>query len=99
MQTLYAGGSRSFFVFNVPPEGCIPFIITQFEGKGASLDEVGCLSEYNEVVEVYNAQLHASVKEYRSRWSDASIVFFDTYAASKLIFSNPAAYGESLMNF
>jgi len=66
-----------------------------FEGKGSPVDESGCLSEYNEVVEVYNAQLHASVKEYRSRWSDANILFFDTYGASKVLYSNPEAYGES----
>jgi len=93
LEALYAGGSRSFFVFNLPPGGCIPSLVTEFEGTGASVDEAGCLSEYNGVVEVYNAQLHANVQEYRSRWSDASIVFFDTYAASKVIYSNPEAYG------
>lgn len=93
LESLYDGGSRSFFVFNVPPEGCTPSFLTEFEGTGASVDEVGCLSEYNQVVEVYNAQLQANVNEYRSRWSDASIVYFDTYAASKVIYSNPEAYG------
>lgn len=94
-QKLYAGGSRSFFVFNVPPEGCIPYILTLYEGKA---DELGCMSEYNEVVEVYNAQLNSTVTEYRSRWSDASILFFDTYGASKVLYNNPEAYGESQIN-
>jgi hypothetical protein len=94
-QTLYASGSRSFLVFNAPPAGCTPYILTLYGGNDIPFDRFGCLSEYNEVMKVYNAQLKASVNEYRTRWSDASILFFDSYSATEAILSDLDAYGES----
>lgn len=93
LETLYRSGSRSFYIFNVPPIGCIPYVLTVFGTAESPIDNMGCLSDYNKVAETYNAQLRATVTEYRTRWSDASIVFFDAYGASKLIYSNPEAYG------
>lgn len=92
-QALYAGGSRRFLVFNAPPAGCTPYILTLYGEKGGPVDRLGCLSEYNEAVRVYNAQLKASVKEFRTRFSDASILFFDTYGATEAVFSDLERYG------
>ena len=93
-QALYDGGSRSFLVFNGPPTGCTPYILTLYGGKGGPVDRFGCLSEYNDPMKVYDAQLKASVQEYRTRWSDASFLFFDSYGAIEAILSDLEAYGE-----
>lgn len=92
MQKFYVGGLWSFFVFNVLLEGCILYIFMLYEGK---VDELGCMSEYNEVVEVYNVQLNLIVMEYWLCWFDVSILFFDIYGVSKVFYNNLEVYGES----
>ncbi|KAG0591762.1 hypothetical protein KC19_1G199900 [Ceratodon purpureus] len=93
METLYASGSRSFLFFNAPPAGCTPYILTLYGRNDSPVDRSGCMIEYNEVVKVYNAQLKAMVTEFRTLWSDVSILFFDSYSATKAIFSDLEAYG------
>ncbi|XP_024368979.1 GDSL esterase/lipase At3g48460 [Physcomitrium patens] len=93
VEKLHAGGARFFYIFNLPPVGCTPFMLTLFSHRSPK-DQFGCLSAHNSVIEIANGKLKAAVDEYRRKWPDTIFLHYDSYgAALEVIQTGPAKYG------
>jgi hypothetical protein len=81
-------------VFNVPPQGCHPYILTLFEWRSPTKDDFGCLTEYNNVVQAFNDELTATVSLLQQTFPTTNFLMFDYYTAMIEILTNLETYGK-----
>jgi hypothetical protein len=60
------------------------------------LDDLGCNAALNKIDQAMNREHFSSVQRLRASLPDATIIFFDYYAANIELTTNPAKYGEYL---
>lgn len=98
-QRLYnSTGARQFLVVGLTPFGCTAFAL----GLGlpalnpaayGPLDQAGCAQGINEFVKEYNKLLLVEIRSLRTRLSDATIIYADTFSIIYDVVSNPSKYG------
>ncbi|KAH7845043.1 hypothetical protein Vadar_034556 [Vaccinium darrowii] len=94
LQSLYDEGGRAFWIHNVGPNGCLPFIRRKILGqKQETLDKNGCVNSLNEIVMEYNKQLKDRVIKLRADLPDASITYVDVYTVKYNLISNAKSLG------
>ncbi|KAJ3041496.1 hypothetical protein HDV00_009292 [Rhizophlyctis rosea] len=81
---LYAAGARNFFFINVPDIPAAPLYIAQ----GA--DTVKTVTA---AVQDWNAQVKAKVQALKTKHSDVTTIFFDSYKLFKTMIEHPKQYG------
>ncbi|KAJ8621471.1 hypothetical protein MRB53_030000 [Persea americana] len=94
VQDLHREGARNFMVFNVPAIGCTPLLLTlASSGAYNSTDGLGCLKEYNGVVEFANLELGKALNALHHQLEDITIMVADLYAFMLEAIANPTRYG------
>ena len=91
MQFIYEMGGRSFWIHNVGPIGCHPYMLSNFF---VEQDEVGCLKSLNELVQNYNFKLNETIVQLRKDLPLATLIYVDVYSAKYSLFTSPSKYGE-----
>ncbi|KFK40280.1 hypothetical protein AALP_AA3G354500 [Arabis alpina] len=87
LKSLYALGARNVAVFGVSKLGCTPRMIASHGGG------LGCATEVNKAVEVFNKNLKALVDEFNNKlnnkfnriYPDAKFTFVDLFSGQNLI--------------
>lgn len=82
----------NILVANLPPLGCIPAMLTQFQNPNASYDIYGCLTELNEITSAHNQYLLESVIALRAKYPTVKIYYGDTHGVYTDILQNPLNY-------
>ena len=49
MQIIYGQGGRSFWIHNIGPVGCLPYVLDRLLITAGQIDKVGCADPFNEV--------------------------------------------------
>ncbi|PIA34473.1 hypothetical protein AQUCO_03700027v1 [Aquilegia coerulea] len=93
VKELYNLGGRTFLVFNLGPVGCYPGFLAQLPHQSSDLDEYGCMTQYNNVVEVYNGMLKDALLQTRKALPHASIIYVDINSVYLDLFRRPKEHG------
>ncbi|KAL5558407.1 hypothetical protein UlMin_034618 [Ulmus minor] len=86
--------SRSFWIHNTGPIGCLPYILVTF--PSAERDKVGCAKPHNQVAQYFNDMLKQAVVQLRKDFPSAAITYVDVYSAKYSLFVDPHKYGFEL---
>ncbi|GLJ50052.1 hypothetical protein SUGI_1064570 [Cryptomeria japonica] len=92
IKELYAEEAREFVVFNLPPAGCYPVMLT-IAGSSISKDSLNCSISHNQVIREYNAQLHKTLQSLQKDLRDATIRSVDIYQFMIDAITHPEDYG------
>ncbi|XP_030531090.2 GDSL esterase/lipase At5g14450-like [Rhodamnia argentea] len=90
VQELYDEGARSFWIHNIGPLGCLPFMALPYNG---TLDPNGCVAYKNDVAQEFNQQLKERVNQLRNNLSMAAVTYVDVYSAKLLLISDAKNQG------
>ncbi|WOL15971.1 GDSL esterase/lipase [Canna indica] len=91
---LHQNGARKFWIYNTGPFGCLPQKLALQKKNDSRLDQQGCLADFNNVAQVFNAGLGELCDQLRSEFkNDATIVYTDMYAIKYDLVANHAKYG------
>ncbi|KAH9331693.1 hypothetical protein KI387_003801 [Taxus chinensis] len=97
MEDLYNGGARNFMVFNLPPIGCTPELLTLIGRMSTTtvldFDYLGCYMPYNEVISLHNSVLFQALQSLRLRHLDGLFIYVDYYAIGYEILNHADSYG------
>ncbi|CAM6099026.1 unnamed protein product [Calypogeia fissa] len=93
VQRLYNYGARNFIVWDIEPNGCLPYTLTLITHNASDVDARGCLIAYNDVAVWFNIQFKASLDALRANLTDANIIFFSTYDLKMDIIANASQLG------
>ncbi|KAJ8762846.1 hypothetical protein K2173_022975 [Erythroxylum novogranatense] len=94
VKNIYKEGGRSFWIHNIGPIGCLPYILTNF--ASAEKDTAGCAKAYNEVCQYFNFKLKEAFTKLRQQFSSASFTYVDVYSIKYSLFQEPKKYGFEL---
>ncbi|ESW13035.1 hypothetical protein PHAVU_008G162300 [Phaseolus vulgaris] len=94
VKDIYDLGARSFWIHNIGPIGCLPYILASF--LSAERDAYGCAKPYNEVAQYFNQKLKEAVVQLRRNLPQAAITYVDIYSVKYSLFSHPKKYGFEL---
>ncbi|KAG8482944.1 hypothetical protein CXB51_021892 [Gossypium anomalum] len=92
LQRLYTLGARKFFVSNVSPLGCSPYIINTIIHNGP------CVEEINKRISLYNDLLLGMLEKLQSSLSGSKFVHGDIYKVFQDVFESPESYGFKDVN-
>lgn len=93
-QGIYDFGARYILVVNLPPLGCIPALLTRFQGSAESrYDRYGCLIDANEVSKVHNTLLGRRVDTLRTTYPNATFYLGDYHKVYKQVLKNSSRFG------
>ncbi|KAJ7551447.1 hypothetical protein O6H91_06G015700 [Diphasiastrum complanatum] len=93
VEGLYEAGARTILVSDVGPQGCTPYILTNFGYLRTTKDALGCGEEFNDIVRYYNSQLKQAVGSLRSQLANASIVYVDSFSVKYQLTANASQNG------
>lgn len=96
MQTLYKYGARSFLVWNVEPQGCLPYTLTLIPHTPADLDVNGCLSAYNGAAQFFNGLLKTALANLQTTLVGANVIMIDMYQIKADLLRNLTQNGNFL---
>ncbi|TKY55936.1 GDSL esterase/lipase EXL3 [Spatholobus suberectus] len=88
LQKLYGLGARRIGVFGLPAIGCVPSQRT----IGGGLDRA-CFDSSNQAAILFNSKLLSQMDALAKKFSDARIVYLDSYNGLLNMTQNPAKYG------
>ncbi|XP_065847420.1 esterase-like [Euphorbia lathyris] len=90
VQNVYKSGGRSFWIFNIAPLGCLPYVLVNFPSEK---DEAGCALIYNQIAQYFNFKLNESIVQLRINYPLATFVYVDIYSIKYSLFTSPQQYG------
>ncbi|XP_056176257.1 GDSL esterase/lipase At3g27950-like [Syzygium oleosum] len=90
VQELYGEGARSFWIHNVGPLGCLPFMALPYNG---TIDQNGCVAYKNNVAQEFNQQLKKRMNQLRNNLSMAAFTYVDVYSAKLSLISDAKNQG------
>ncbi|XP_077241718.1 GDSL esterase/lipase ENOD8-like [Tasmannia lanceolata] len=94
IEDLHKEGAENFMVFTVPAIGCLPTLLARASvGPFNSTDELGCLKEYNDVVQFSNLELQKALANLTHQIDGINIMVADVYGFMLEAIVNPSAYG------
>ncbi|KAH7307668.1 hypothetical protein KP509_22G071400 [Ceratopteris richardii] len=79
VKELYEEGVQTIWVMDIGPQGCSPFVLTNFAYLNSDLDANGCAIPYNEAVHFYNQLLMSQLAHMQDKLPGSKIVYIDTY--------------------
>ncbi|XP_057422199.1 GDSL esterase/lipase EXL3-like [Lotus japonicus] len=88
LQELYGLGARRIGVFSVPVVGCVPAQRTIGGGKHRA-----CVNSSNQAAVLFNSKLSSQIDQLAKKFSDARLVYLESYYPFLDIIQNPAKYG------
>lgn len=88
MQALYKLGARRIVVFEIGPIGCYPASLKVFE------PQTKCAEDINEMVMIFNRNLHIKIEALRSKLKDATILKAEMYGLIRDMIDRPSSYGN-----
>ncbi|XP_074274396.1 GDSL esterase/lipase At3g26430-like [Silene latifolia] len=80
IRAVYAQGGRTFWIHNVGPMGCLPYMLDGYPLTDAQVDKFGCAIPINEAAQFYNAKLKELVEQLRKELSLAAFTYVDIYS-------------------
>ncbi|KAK4794479.1 hypothetical protein SAY86_012473 [Trapa natans] len=93
LKILYDQGARNFWIHNTSPLGCIAQNIAKFGTDHSKLDQLGCVSNFNQAAMLLNLQLHALVTKLRGQNNDANITYVDVFSIKYNLIANYSRFG------
>ncbi|WCJ38558.1 GDSL-like Lipase/Acylhydrolase superfamily protein [Euphorbia peplus] len=90
---VYANGGRSFWIHNVGPAGCYPFIYKQLPTPPEQIDKNGCSILYNDVPQYFNQLLKEVVVQLRKDLPLATITYVDMYTLKYTLITHAKELG------
>jgi phospholipase/lecithinase/hemolysin len=87
------GGGRYFLIWDMEPQGCLPYMKTLIWHEDKDRNEMDCLPAYNEAAHFLNDLLNSTLEKLRERYTDSTIVFLSTYQMKMDIFKDPPRAG------
>lgn len=93
VKELFEDGAQTFWVLDVGPQGCLPFVLSKYPYTVADLDAHGCAKPYNDAVVLYNRLLKRRLELLQKQLAGATIVFVDTYDIQYSMIQNARQYG------
>ncbi|XP_068664282.1 GDSL esterase/lipase At4g01130-like [Aristolochia californica] len=94
VQDLHREGAKNFMVFNVLAIGCIPTLLTLASpGPYNSTDALGCLKDYNELVQFSNHELEKALSTINQQLKDTNIMVADIYGFMLEAVGHPSNFG------
>ena len=89
MQELYGLGARRIGVFGLPVIGCVPSQRTIGGGMRRA-----CSDSSNQAAILFNSKLFSQMDALQRKFSDARLVYLDSYNPLLDMLQNPAKYGN-----
>ncbi|ESQ43844.1 hypothetical protein EUTSA_v10006046mg [Eutrema salsugineum] len=93
IQTVHLYGGRKFWVHNTGPLGCAPKELAINPHNDSDLDPIGCFRVHNDVAKAFNKGLFSLIKEMRSQFKDATLVYVDIYSIKYKLSQDFKRYG------
>ncbi|CAM6125605.1 unnamed protein product [Calypogeia fissa] len=79
IQTMYNYGAKNFLVWNVEPQGCLPYTLTLIPHAPTDLDANGCLIAYNNAAQFFNGLLKTALANLQTTLVGANVILLDMY--------------------
>jgi phospholipase/lecithinase/hemolysin len=79
IQDLYNHGARNFMVWDIEPQGCLPYMLTLIQHTASDLDANGCLYNYNNAATYYNGLLKTALTNLQGSLSGANVIYLGMY--------------------
>ncbi|KAL2333827.1 hypothetical protein Fmac_015040 [Flemingia macrophylla] len=93
LEELYKLGARRIGVFALPVLGCVPSQRTFGGGKDRR-----CVDSSNQASMLFNSKLFSQMDELGKKFSDARLVYLDSYNGLLNMIQNPAKYGFEVID-
>lgn len=87
------GGGRNFIIWDMEPQGCLPYMKTLIWHEDKERNEMDCLPRYNEAAQYLNNLLNSTLDGLREKYADSNIVLLSAYDMKMDIFKDPAKAG------
>ncbi|CAM6105959.1 unnamed protein product [Calypogeia fissa] len=84
---------RYFMVWDMEPQGCLPYMKTLIWHEDKDRNEMDCLPKYNEAAIFMNDLLNSTLARLREQYTDSTIIFLSTYQMKMDIFRDPHKAG------
>lgn len=98
-QRLYREGTRTFWIHNTGPIGCMPTAIMLHRQDPNNVDTVGCVKSQYEIAREFNLQLKERVSELWANLIGAKLTYVDIYSAKYTLIAKAGKYGGSPIEF
>ncbi|KAK8556895.1 hypothetical protein V6N13_064884 [Hibiscus sabdariffa] len=95
IQNVYEHGSRTFWIHNTGPIGCLPVSLHYRDIRREELDDHGCLRAQNAYSMEFNRLLKDRVLKLRTELKHAALTYVDIYAAKYELIANANNQGKS----
>lgn len=93
VKNVYNLGARSFWIHNVGPIGCLPYVLVGAQFTPDQTDAVGCAKPANEAAQFFNLKLKEAVAQLRKELPLAAITYVDVYTPKYSLYTQPEKYG------
>lgn len=95
LQGIYRYAGRNFLIWDIEPQGCLPYTLTLISHTEADLDANGCLRDYNDNAIYFNGLLKTALTDLQNELTGSTIVLLSTYDLKTDLFANATANGEA----
>ncbi|KAH9615530.1 hypothetical protein KSS87_005630, partial [Heliosperma pusillum] len=99
VRAVYAQGGRTFWIQNVGPMGCLPYMLDGYPLTEAQVDRFGCAIPINEAAQFYNAKLKELVDQLRKELSLAAFTYVDIYSIKYNLIAHAEELGKAMVFF
>lgn len=96
VKNVYGLGGRSFWIHNIGPIGCLPYlliILPKSITQDDQMDGVGCSRPLNEAAQYFNQRLKEAIDQLRKDLPLAAITYVDVYTPKYSLYTQPHKYG------
>ncbi|BBN16543.1 hypothetical protein MPTK1_7g07250 [Marchantia polymorpha subsp. ruderalis] len=90
---IYRYAGRNFLIWDIEPQGCLPYTLTLISHTEADLDANGCLRDYNDNAIYFNGLLKTALTDLQNELTGSTIVLLSTYDLKTDLFANATANG------
>ncbi|WCJ38865.1 GDSL-like Lipase/Acylhydrolase superfamily protein [Euphorbia peplus] len=92
---VYANGGRSFWIHNVGPAGCLPYVKNQLQPTPEQTDKHGCAIPGNDMAQYFNQLLKKVVIQLRKDLPLAALTYVDIFSLKYTLFAHAKKLGFS----
>ncbi|PIA60440.1 hypothetical protein AQUCO_00300149v1 [Aquilegia coerulea] len=85
--------SKTIWIHNTGPIGCLPAYLLSFSGGPGLLDKNGCIKSHNNIAVEFNRQLKERVLQLRTQFQDAALTYVDMYTLKYQLISDAKNQG------
>ncbi|WOL12803.1 GDSL esterase/lipase [Canna indica] len=95
IKSVYGLGGRYFWIHNTGPFGCLPYVLDRYPLRAPEVDSVGCGAPFNEVAQLFNAELNETVAQLREAFPRAVFTYVDVYTVKYSLISHAEKNGKT----